>query len=285
MEINANYNTLPVGQPKPNVALKKLPVVVREKVDASRLPVQYDEAVKALAACTTIDESKHWADKAEALAAWAKVYKDDQVAIEARRLKLHAYRRMGELAQELEKQRVEHTTREARDKLARETEAEIGRLRSIGLKATGANAGNRELLRLTRRLHKIKAGSVHGAGHVHPAPVKRLQAVGLSETQAMKAMQLTRVLPEEFKQAVDRAEALGVAAKRGAIHARSSEAWRWLSTEGPRLSSVRSVLRHRTPRDVAFLIAPGEVKAARELAIDLIDWLDAFEQALPKTDE
>ncbi len=69
-----------------------------------RIPVVYTEAVKAIAACRTLDESKHWSDKADVLAAWAKIYRDDEVALEAKRLKLHAFRRMSELAEALRPQ-------------------------------------------------------------------------------------------------------------------------------------------------------------------------------------
>lgn len=67
-----------------------------------KLPVQYEQACTALAECTTIDEAKYWDNKADALAAWAKIYKSDQAAVEAKRLKLHAYRRMGQLSAEIQ---------------------------------------------------------------------------------------------------------------------------------------------------------------------------------------
>jgi hypothetical protein len=66
-----------------------------------RMPVEYVTAVRALAECVSIDEAKHWSDKAEALAAWAKIYQSDEAGIKARQLRLHAYRRMGVLAGEL----------------------------------------------------------------------------------------------------------------------------------------------------------------------------------------
>lgn len=67
----------------------------------AQLPVQYEEAVKALDACLAIDEAKYWSDKADALAAWAKIYRNDVAGRRAKQLKLHAYRRMGTLAAEL----------------------------------------------------------------------------------------------------------------------------------------------------------------------------------------
>jgi hypothetical protein len=66
------------------------------------VPVEYEQAVQALVACITLDETKYWSAKADALAAWAKIYRDETVAREARALKLHAYRRMGEIAAELQ---------------------------------------------------------------------------------------------------------------------------------------------------------------------------------------
>lgn len=65
------------------------------------VPLEYERACKDLAACQTIDEAKYFADKSDALAAWAKIYKDDKAGLEARKLKLYAYRRMGLLAGEL----------------------------------------------------------------------------------------------------------------------------------------------------------------------------------------
>lgn len=61
-------------------------------------PILFSQAISTLAACRSIDEAKVWPDNADALAAWAKLYKDDQVGREARALKLHAYRRIGVLA-------------------------------------------------------------------------------------------------------------------------------------------------------------------------------------------
>ena len=75
--------------------MSNLPDVIRP------LPVIYADACKALAICTTIDEAKYFSDKAEALAAWARIYKSNQAATEARRLKLHAFRRMSQLSGEL----------------------------------------------------------------------------------------------------------------------------------------------------------------------------------------
>lgn len=78
-----------------------IPTHVHQKIAGAIVPVVYTEAINALAKCRTIDEGKYYADKADALAAWAKIYKSDEAAIEARKLKAHAFRRMGQLAEEL----------------------------------------------------------------------------------------------------------------------------------------------------------------------------------------
>ena len=65
------------------------------------VPVEYEAAVKALIACTHLDEAKYCSDKADALAAWAKIYKSDEAGLESKRLKLHAFRRMSQIANEL----------------------------------------------------------------------------------------------------------------------------------------------------------------------------------------
>lgn len=76
----------------------QLPDTIRA---SSRPIVVYEEAVRAVQACSTILEAQHWNNKSEALAAWAKIYSDDRVMSEARALKLHAYRQIGRLADQM----------------------------------------------------------------------------------------------------------------------------------------------------------------------------------------
>jgi hypothetical protein len=65
------------------------------------VPVEYEAALNSLTACESLDEAQYWADKSDALAAWALIYRDDKAGRQARRLKIHAYRRMGILASEI----------------------------------------------------------------------------------------------------------------------------------------------------------------------------------------
>jgi hypothetical protein len=81
--------------------LAPIPPLGRHGTVAVVAPIEYEQACRAIVACTLLEDARHWANKADALAAWAKMYGDDRVSLEARRLKLHAYRRMASLAEEL----------------------------------------------------------------------------------------------------------------------------------------------------------------------------------------
>lgn len=63
----------------------------------ARLPETYERAKTALAECTRIDECMDWANKAEALASYAKQADDDTLRKHADRIQARAVRRCGEL--------------------------------------------------------------------------------------------------------------------------------------------------------------------------------------------
>ena len=66
-------------------------------IDSARLPAVYERAVLALTDCSRIDECQQWADKAEALASYAKQAKDEQLRKMADRIQGRAIARCGEL--------------------------------------------------------------------------------------------------------------------------------------------------------------------------------------------
>jgi hypothetical protein len=68
----------------------------------ARLPEVYMAAQTALSNCQQIDECKDWADKAAALASYAKQSQDESLMIMAQRIKARAVRRAGELLQQIE---------------------------------------------------------------------------------------------------------------------------------------------------------------------------------------
>lgn len=63
----------------------------------AQLPATYQAAQKALAECSRVDECKHWSDKAQALASYARQAKDSSLHNLALRIQARAQRRMGEL--------------------------------------------------------------------------------------------------------------------------------------------------------------------------------------------
>jgi hypothetical protein len=70
------------------------------------VPLQYETAIRALKACTSLDDARGWNDMADLAAAAAKIAGAHELERQARRVKLHAYRRMGQLAAQLRPQTV-----------------------------------------------------------------------------------------------------------------------------------------------------------------------------------
>jgi hypothetical protein len=79
----------------------------------ARLPDRYEHAKTALAECSNIDECKDWADKAEALASYAKQSKDTELRKMCDRIQARAIRRCGELLKALD--RPEHCGRPSKN--------------------------------------------------------------------------------------------------------------------------------------------------------------------------
>lgn len=68
----------------------------------ARLPQAYESAKNALTQCVALDECKDWADKAAALASYAKQANDDELMKMATRIRDRAIRRAGELLQQID---------------------------------------------------------------------------------------------------------------------------------------------------------------------------------------
>jgi hypothetical protein len=71
-------------------------------VAKAKLPATYEGAKVALAACSRLDECQDWADKAEALASYAKQAQDEELRKMADRIQPRAIRRCGELLQQIQ---------------------------------------------------------------------------------------------------------------------------------------------------------------------------------------
>lgn len=71
-------------------------------ISEARLPERYQAARQALSKCSTLDECKDWADKAEALASYARQAEDDSLEKYATRIRSRAIRRAGDLMEEFD---------------------------------------------------------------------------------------------------------------------------------------------------------------------------------------
>jgi hypothetical protein len=71
-------------------------------VGNARLPEVYAQAKLALQECVKIDECKDWADKAEAMASYARQANDDAMHKMADRIQARAIRQCGKLLKEIE---------------------------------------------------------------------------------------------------------------------------------------------------------------------------------------
>jgi hypothetical protein len=80
------------------LATNPLPAHIR--VSDARLPATYEQAKTALAQCSRIDECQEWANKAEALASYARQADDETLFRLAKRIQGRAVRRAGELLKE-----------------------------------------------------------------------------------------------------------------------------------------------------------------------------------------
>jgi hypothetical protein len=78
------------------------PVALPATIANAKLPATYENAKAALAECSRIDECQSWADKAAALAAYAKQAADDDLMKMAVRIRDRAVRRAGELLKQIE---------------------------------------------------------------------------------------------------------------------------------------------------------------------------------------
>ena len=74
--------------------------IARLDVVHAPLPERYETAKAALAECQRVDECKDWADKAQALASYARQADDDELHKTAIRIQSRAMRRCGELLKE-----------------------------------------------------------------------------------------------------------------------------------------------------------------------------------------
>jgi hypothetical protein len=75
----------------------RLPAQIASLVKTAPLPPNYEEAKRTIAECERIDQCADWADKMAALASYARQADDRDLENYARRIRLRAVRRCGDL--------------------------------------------------------------------------------------------------------------------------------------------------------------------------------------------
>jgi hypothetical protein len=75
----------------------KVPAHIASLAETAPLPKTYDNAKRAIAECERMDECADWADKAAAIASYARQADDFELESSARRIRARAVRRCGEL--------------------------------------------------------------------------------------------------------------------------------------------------------------------------------------------
>jgi hypothetical protein len=90
----------PVSRAKSAVIVAPLPANLPSITNA-KIPATYEAAKAAISQCVHVDECKDWADKAEALASYARQAQDTDLRRMADRIQARAIRRCGQLMREL----------------------------------------------------------------------------------------------------------------------------------------------------------------------------------------
>lgn len=288
-----NYSTMPTGLPTPSAIIQRMPVVVRDQIETTKLPVSYErileaaiECKKELAECVSLDAAKTASYRSEFYAQAAKILKDARLAQEARDIKNLAYRRMGTISTQMEEERV---ARE-RERLEAERPARIAELeRELETAVRGQNQRRYDSVRShLRAMRTGKCSPARDNKLLRPQPQKRLEEAGLTTAQAIKALRVSRLPESTFKKQVSAGVSLTRVANSarglGVQSVRNSPGYTWLLSDlsGPRLNQCLQRLKQRSAGDVAAGLTVSEAQEIRPRVRELIEWLDAFEQALPK---
>lgn len=80
---------------------RRLPVLIKRNVPTAPLPINYEAAKRAIAECARVDECEDWADKAAAIASYARQREDKSLLWAAQRIRCRAEERLGELLLEI----------------------------------------------------------------------------------------------------------------------------------------------------------------------------------------
>lgn len=232
LERNSRMDELAMNTENPVLTAAQARKILKGRLP--HMPVQYEQALQALQECIDLDEAKIWDNKADMLAAWAKMFHHPEAERKAHALKLHAYRRMDQLSREL------------------------------------------------RPNPEVRKGQYR----YQPGPRSLLREAGLTRAQAGAAATLGKMTTEKFDELVNLPRPPSpMTADRQSRPFNKSEAWRKLVWSGASLSGFRGFCRANPAKELARALTSEEGHSARIYITDIQEWLDEFEQYLPKVIE
>lgn len=231
------------------IAITNLP-----EIDSAQLPTVYEAAVHALEVCVDMDECMDWADRAAALASYAKQAGDDTLLRLARRIQGRAVRRCGELLQQIEPGKGGRPPTETRDAAGPSLATEF-----------------------------VTAGFEHVEG-IYAAG----RAAKLSTRQIKTSLRVARVPDEEFERCVESDDPptmsqlaeLGTQHKPPQLNGRSPDEFQQATHL---LGIFTSISRDRQRLDLALAargLDDAERERVRSSIVDVRVWLYDIEEAL-----
>lgn len=213
-------------------------------ISSAPLPVLYENAKRALAECSRIDECQTWANKAEAMASYARQAKDDGMRKMADRIQARAIRRCGELLKQIEPSKGGRPSNETQD-------AAVQRFTRTDV-ATEAGLSERQRKTALRVASIPEDAFIAAVESANPPTVTALAKQG---TQPRPLVDLGGIPPEDYRRAT---EAQGT------------------------LRRFAEFCSQYEPRRIAAAFKPHEIPDLRRFVSTIDGWLDRFVTNLPE---
>ena len=238
-----------MGYSKMTAQSLQIPENQLHSISSARLPQTYETAKNALAECSRIDECQAWADKAEAMASYAKQAKDESLRKMADRIQARAIRRCGELLKQIEPGTGKYQSKSKGD------------LTLVDRKQAAQNAG----MSLHQQRTAIRVASVPEPQFIaaveseNPPTVSKLAEIGTQKREPPPAprplVDLKGIPPEHYARAT---EAQGT------------------------LRRFTEFCEKHDPLVIAKAYHPHEIAALRRYVASIDSWLDRFVTNLPE---
>lgn len=216
------------------------PLPANINVANARLPATYEQAKMALIKCNNIDECVDWADKAMALASYAKQAEDETLERTATRIRARAIRRCGELLKQVDGRGGD-------------------RSKSGGAPTSG--------LSISQRALAAQAG------------MSRDQQVQAVRVANVPQETFERAVEGEEKVTVTKLASMGKQTRQPVVDHLQGRDPHQFSAATHTMGAMRRFAEKCAEHDAAFIAAgvlPSEVAEARRLVASIDAWLDRF---------